>query len=154
MRRRLVDSPGIGAAGIAIVAVTLLCLWAVWQPLRAENANNDAIAAFSAGNTKVAIDDARSAAARDPLTVDPLFQLAAMYTAIGDRQAARDELLRATNRQPENPQTWLQLGELYLQEHQPSSALGPLRRAKSLDLGSSEVGQAFSQARAQSAGAG
>ncbi len=150
-RRRLVDSPGIGAAGIAIVAVTLLALWAVWQPLRAANANDAAIAAFSAGNTKAAIDAARTAAARDPLTVDPLFQLAAMYTAIGDRQAARDELVNATNRQPENPQTWLQLGQFYLQEHQPSSALGPLRRAKALDHGSSEVSQALSQA--QNAGA-
>lgn len=153
-RRRLVDSPGIGAAGIVIVAVTLLCVWAVSQPLRAENANDAAIAAFSAGDTKAAIDDARTAAARDPLTVDPLFQLAAMYTAIGDRQAARDELLAATRRQPQNPQTWLQLGELYLQQHQPSSALGPLGRARTLDLGSSEVGQVLAQARAESTGGG
>ena len=152
-RRRLVDSPGVGAAAITVVAVTLLCLWAVWQPLRAENANNAAIAAFAAGNTRAAIGDARTAVARDPLTVDPLFQLAAMYTAAGDRQAARDELLTATRRQPQNPQTWLQLGELYLQEHQPSSALGPLRRAKALDLGSSEVSQALSQAQAQAADA-
>ena len=57
------------------------------------NANTAAITAFAAGNTRAAIGDARTAAARDPLTVDPLFQLAAMYTATGDRQAARDELL-------------------------------------------------------------
>ena len=149
-RRRLVDRPGIGAASIAVVAVTLLCVWAVWQPLRAENGNTAAIAAFTAGNTKAALDDARTAAARDPLTVGPLFQLAAMYTAIGNHQAARDELVSAVRRQPQNPQTWLQLGEFYLQEHQPASALGPLGQAESLDLGSSETSQALSEARAES----
>ncbi len=153
-RRRLVDRPGIGAASIALVAVTLLFVWAVWQPLRAENGNTAAIAAFSAGNTKAALDDARTAAARDPLTVDPLFQLAAMDTAIGNHQAARDELVSAVHRQPQNPQTWLQLGEFYLQEHQPSSALGPLSRARTLDLGSLEVSQALAQARAEGAGRG
>lgn len=149
-RRRLVDAPGLGAAAIALAAVTLLCLWAVWQPLRAQDADNAAIAAFVAGDTKAALDDAHTAAARDPLTVDPLFQLAAIYTAIGNRQAARDELLSAVSRQPQNPQTWFQLGEFYLQEHEPASALGPLGRAKSLDLGSSEMSQALSQARAES----
>ena len=49
----------------------------------AENGDTAAIAAFSAGDARAALDDARTAAARDPLTVDPLFQLAAMYTAIG-----------------------------------------------------------------------
>ena len=151
-RRRLVDSPGLGAATIVIAAVTLLCLWAVWQPLRAEDADNAAITAFAAGDTKAALDDAHTATARDPLTVDPLFQLAAMYTAIGDPQAARDELLSAVSRQPQNPQTWLQLGEFYLQEHEPAAALGPLGRAKSLDLGSPEVSQALSQARGHSGG--
>jgi tetratricopeptide (TPR) repeat protein len=149
-RRRLVDAPGVGAAAITLAAVTLLCLWAVWQPLRAQDADNAAIAAFAAGDTKAALDEAHAAEARDPLTVDPLFQLAAIYTAIGDRQAARDALLSATSRQPQNPQTWLELGEFYLQRHNPSAALGPLGRAKSLDLGSSELSQALTQARAES----
>jgi O-Antigen ligase len=150
-RRRLVDSPGIGAAALAIAAATLLCAWAIWQPLRSENANNAAIAAFSAGNTSVAFDDARTAAAQDPLTVDPLFQLAAMDTATGNRRAAQGELLRAISRQPENAQTWLQLGDFYLQENRPGSALGPLRRAKQLDRGSIGVSDAFAQLHAESA---
>jgi hypothetical protein len=148
-RRRLGDAPGLGAVAIALAAVTLLCLWAVWQPLRSQDADNAAIAAFAAGDTKAALDEAHTAAARDPLTVDPLFQLAAIYTAVGDRQAARAELLSATGRQPQNPQTWLELGEFYLQEHEPASALGPLGRATSLDLGSAEITQALSQARAE-----
>ncbi len=147
-RRRLIASPGIGAAVIAIVAVTLLLTWAMWQPLRSADANSAAIAALGEGDTKAAINDARAAAAEDPVTVDPLFQLAVMYTAIGDQQAARDELLSAVHRQPENPQTWLQLGEFYLHLDRPAAALGPLTRARSLDLGSPEVSQALSQARA------
>jgi O-Antigen ligase len=147
-RRRLLDSPGIGAVALATVAVTLSCAWAIWQPLRAANANNAAIAAFSAGNTRAALDDARTAAAQDPLTVDPLFQLGAMYTAIGNRQAAHDELLSAIHRQPENPQTWLQLGDFYVQVDRPSSALGPLSHAKQLDRGSLEIAQALSQVHA------
>ncbi len=151
-RRRLTASPGIGAAVIGVVAITLLLTWAMWQPLRSANANAEAVAAFGAGNTSAAIDDARAAAAEDPVTVDPLIQLAVMYTAIGDNPAARDELLKAVRRQPENPQTWLQLGEFYLHLHRAAAALDPLERAKSLDLGSPEVSQALSQAQAALAG--
>jgi cytochrome c-type biogenesis protein CcmH/NrfG len=146
-RRRLVDSPGTGAAAIVLVAVTLLCLWTVWQPLRAADGDAAAIAALTAGKTRAALDDARAAATEDPLSVDPLFQLAAIYTAIGDAKAAGDELLSATRRQPENPQTWFGLGEFYLQQNEPASALSPLNRARTLDLGSAEIGQALSQAR-------
>jgi O-Antigen ligase len=151
-RRRLAASPGTGAAVIGIVAVTVLLVWAMWQPLRSDQANAAAIAAFANGKARAAIDDARAAASEDPVTVDPLFQLSEIYTAIGDPAAARGELLSAVHRQPQNPQTWLALGQFELQEHRPAAALGPLQWAHQLDLGSPEVNQALAQARAAVAG--
>jgi Tfp pilus assembly protein PilF len=121
----------------------------VWQPLRAADGNNAAIAAFGAGDTRAALDDASTAAARDPLTVDPLFQLAAMYTATGNPGSAHEELLSAVHRQPQNPETWLHLGQFYLQRHQPASAVGPLKRATQLDRSSLDTSQSLMEAEAK-----
>jgi cytochrome c-type biogenesis protein CcmH/NrfG len=136
----------VAAASVAIVAIALACVWGIWQPLRASNATAAAVSAFGRGDTSAAIADATRAAAEDPVSVDPLFQLAAVYTAIHQAAAARTELLRAVARQPENPQTWLMLGEFDLGEHHPRIALRSLERARQLDLGSAEIAQQIAQA--------
>ncbi len=145
-RRRLAESPGLGAAVVAIAAATLLCAWAVWQPLRSQDATAAAITALGNGDIGAAIADARNAAAEEPVAVEPLLELAAIYTASGNLPAARHELVRAVNRQPENAQTWLALGEFDLQHHHRARALASLRRAQLLDLGSPAVSQALAQA--------
>jgi cytochrome c-type biogenesis protein CcmH/NrfG len=150
-RRRLTEAPGIGAAVVAITAVTLLCAWAIWQPLRSQDATAAAITAFGNGDATAAIDDARNGAAEDPVAVAPLLELAAIYTATGDLPAARNELVNAAHRQPENAQTWLALGEFDLQHHHAAQALASLRRAKLLDLGSPQVSQALAQAESANA---
>jgi hypothetical protein len=145
-RRRLVGSPGVAAGALAIVAVALVAAWAMYQPLRAANANDAAIRALEAGDTPGALAKARSAAAIDPVSVDPLWELGTIYQAAGRLGAARTELQRAVDRQPENPLTWLQLGRLDLAARQPARAVAELRRAQQLNLGSQEIAQARGQA--------
>lgn len=148
-RRPPTSSPGAAAAAVGIVAVALVCVWAIWQPLRASDATAAAVSAFGRGDTNSAIADATHAAAEDPVSVDPLFQLAAIYTATRETRAARTELLRAVARQPENPQTWLMLGEFDLGERHPRVALRSLERARQLNLGSAEIAQQIARAEAQ-----
>jgi hypothetical protein len=146
-RRRLLDSPGVAAASLGVVAVTLLAAWAIYQPLRSSNAEDAAIQALGRGNVTAAQSDARTAANVEPVAVSPLWELATIDQAAGHRAAAQAELQRAVNRQPENAQTWLQLGQFYLQTGQKARALAPLQRAHTLDLGSPEILQALTKAQ-------
>jgi len=148
-RRSLLASPGASAALVALAAAALVCCWAIWQPLRAANADSAAISAFTSGQTNAAIADARAAAARDPLSTEPLWELAAIFAATGDPGAAHAELLHAVELQPENAQSWQQLGFYELKRRQPRAALSALGRAHSLDLSSASISNAIGQARAQ-----
>jgi len=139
----------MSAAVAALVAVAVLAAWAIWQPLRSADADSAAITAVSRGDTRSALTDARTAAARDPLAVEPLWELSAIYSAIGDRQTAREELLKAIMLQPENPATWQQLGFYDLLDHQPRAALAWLHQAQVLDLTSAQTIQAITQAQAE-----
>lgn len=150
-RRRLLDAPGTGAVVLALVAVALLCAWEAWQPLRSAGDQNAATSALENGHTAAAIGDARSAADVYPVAVEPLWQLAAIYQGRGEDGLARAVLVEATRRQPENPQTWLQLGEFELQVKRPTLALAPLRTAVALDRGSTDAAGALTSAE-QAAG--
>jgi tetratricopeptide (TPR) repeat protein len=121
----------VGAAA-AIVVVALLAAWAEWQPLRSVDAGNDALGALSSPATAQA--DLRKAIARDPVSVDPLFELAAVQSSAGQRPAAHATLIRAVRLQPSNPQTWLQLAgfDLYTLGD-GKAALADLRAALYLD---------------------
>ncbi len=138
-RRRLSSSPGTTAIAVLIVAVTILGGWLIWQPLRSADAETRAIEAASQGNTAVALTQARAAAASNPLAVDPLFTLSAIYETTGDRAAARAELRHAVDLQPANPETWLSLGEFDLRAGRPAAALAELRTAARLDRSSLEA---------------
>ena len=146
---RLPPSPGRGAAIVTLAALALVCSWAIWQPLRSANADAAAISALTRGDTRSALANARAAVARDPLSIEPLWDLAAIFTATGNPRAARAELVRAVALQPQNPASWQQLGSYDLERHRPRAALTALQRAQSLDLGSASIAQAIERARAQ-----
>ncbi len=139
-RRRLRTSPGTCAAAVGIVAATLLVAWVVWLPLRSNDANNAAFEAYAHGNVTAALGDARTAAAADPVSVDPLLTEATLYGALGQLGTARRELLHAVELQPENPNSWLALGEFDLYTlHEAQTALPELRKALSLDISSAQA---------------
>jgi O-Antigen ligase len=122
--------PGALAGCSALVLVSLICAWLIWQPLRSAN---DASAVFSAPNTRAAFDDARSAEAADPLALQPHFVLQALYSARGDHVAARRELIKAVQLQPRNYESWYALGTYDLNQHHPRLALPSLEQAYKLN---------------------
>ena len=131
---------------LAIVAVALLLAWAVWQPLRSADADSAALNAIAGGHAAAAITDARSAADADPVSIDPLLELSAIYSAAGQTEAAEIELVEATQRQPQNPASWLALGQFLLDQHQWGNAVKVLSEAHRLDLGSVAARQALARA--------
>ena len=125
-RPRLLATPSAGALVFALAALVLGAAWMIWQPLRSANADNAAIAAQVAGDTPGALRDGRAAVAEDPLATDPLTELSAIYTSVGNTNAARAELVKATSVQPSNPASWQALGSFDLQQGRDSDALHEL----------------------------
>lgn len=138
--RRPISATGgtIGAAAV-IAAVTLVVAWLTFQPLRSANADAAALTAITRGDEAAAFREARAAASENPVSVDPLFQLSALYRAAGNDAAAIDELRKAVDLQPQNPQTWLTEGETLLALHRPGQALPALSRALQLNVGSPQI---------------
>jgi len=147
-RRRLLDAPGRAAASVGVVAITAAAAWFVWQPLRSADAAGSAADAMLRGDSAAAIADARTAAASDPVSVDPLWELSALFAALGNLPAAHRELIEATALQPENPAAWQQLAAYDLQHGRVAEALSALVRARALDRTSAQVAQLTSQAQA------
>ncbi len=148
-RPSVLNRPGTAAGIAALLVVAALSVWVIWQPLRASNAVSSAIAALSNGNAGAALTDARTAAASDPLSAEPRWELAAIYSALGQPRAARGEMLKATSLQPSNPATWSELGYFDLQHGQPRQALAALTRALELYPASVQIQEGLSQARAR-----
>jgi len=147
-RKRLTRRPGAGALLAGLAAIALLGAWVIWQPLRSADADANATAALIRGDTRAALADAHTAAAADPLSVEPLFELSALYTTI-DPTKAYQELVRAVRLQPENSQAWLQIGDYDVQQHHPQDAIAALTKARQFDLSSPAVIIALSQAESQ-----
>ncbi len=102
----------------------------------------------SHGNLSAAIADARRAASINPLSVEPLSDLAAIYQANGDVRAAHRELRLAVSRQSSNPATWEALAQFDLQHIRWRSEASPAAaRAHALDRGSATVDQLLAQAK-------
>lgn len=129
-RGRLADRPGAGAAITLIAAAALACAWVMWEPLHSVQAYDAAVAA---NTNAAALANARTAAASNPLSVRPLFLLAALYQGVHDDAAARAQLLSATRLQPRNPEPWLYLGQFYLQSGRPRAAVSAFERVLALD---------------------
>jgi O-Antigen ligase/Tetratricopeptide repeat len=159
-RLRLAAAPGRAAATAVLLAVGLAAMWTVWQPLRSADADAAAVSALTRGDADAALGDARAAVARDPLAPAPLWQLADVYSALGDLHAAHAELVRAISLQPENAATWTALGLFNLNHDQPHKALGVLQRAQRLDPLDPQIPAAIARAQAalaaksQASGAG
>lgn len=137
---------GRAAAALGMLAVALIAAWFVWQPLHSSDQVNAAIGAMTRGDAPAALADARGASDSNPVSVDPLWELWAIYSAMGNQAAARAELVKATQVQPSNAQTWQQLGSYDLQAHHPQLALPELQRALRLDRTSTVTAQLLAQA--------
>ena len=129
-RRSLLDRPGAAALAAGVAVIALAGAWMQWLPQHSADQLN---AALDANSNTQALADAHAAASSDPLSYEPHFLLAQLYRSINDDAAARAELVRATQIQPQNPATWLQLGTLQLQTGDLRQAIVSMNRVGSLD---------------------
>jgi hypothetical protein len=117
--------PGIAAGVCALAAVySLASPWLSDQRLSA---------AFDEefGNNKIgALDDAKAAHSFNPLAIEPLWLMA----ALSDNAEALRRYRQARDLEPQNPDTWYQLGAFELLElKQPRAAYRDLNHAYTLD---------------------
>jgi hypothetical protein len=121
-------------AVLTVVAIALAAAWTAFQPVRAVHAGDAAFDRLDQGQPEAAADIARIATERNPLSVDPLFELAAIEEASGRTQEAEAALARAVELQPANAEAWRRLGRLRLSTlNDPKGALSAFQAAYYLD---------------------
>ncbi len=145
LRQRLAPSEATEAAlprnvlrGVAVAAGILVlasaAAWAALQPVRSVNAEDAAFERLDQGALPQAASIARIAHERDPLAVEPLFDIATIEQARGNRDAARRALEQAIGLEPATAETWRRLGRLRLTAYQdPKGALRAFEAAYYLD---------------------
>jgi hypothetical protein len=141
-------------AGLATAAllVAVIAAWATWQPLRSQNAMDDALAALERKDINTARADAQHAQDRNPLAVEPLFVRSVVEQQAGDKAGARRALEDAVKLQPTNAEPWLRLAAFALTvEHNPAQAKAALGPALYLDPRSSTGISLYLQAQRQPA---
>jgi tetratricopeptide (TPR) repeat protein len=122
--------------------------WTTWQPLRSQNAMDDALASLESKDVKAARADAQAAQDRNPLAVEPLFVRSVVEQQAGDTAGARRALQDAVKLQPTNSEPWLRLANFALNvDHDPAQAEAALGPALYLDPRSSTGIALYLQAR-------
>ncbi len=151
LRTGLADRAGAGIAA-ALVMIALVVAWASWQPLRAVHVGDDSLALL--GERK--IDEARETAQRahriDPLSIEPLTDLAFIEDAAGRKDAARAAFQEAVHLQPRNPAPWLTLAQFELAQGDTNAAKQALGPALYLDPRSPTGVTLFLDAQRQAGG--
>lgn len=135
LRAGLADRRRIFAATGA-VAIAIAAAWAAWQPQRALDATDAALAALEAEPPAVGTARKRASSAQrhNPLAVEPYLAQARIERTAGNPEGAERALQRAVQLQPANPGTWTALAEFQLREQQdPAAAKKTLSAALYLD---------------------
>jgi hypothetical protein len=138
----------LGLAAAAVV-VAVAAAWTSWQPQRAVAEGSEALGTAEALHFTQAREQIARAQRTNPLSVDLLFQQAAIERADGDATAARGALQKAVRNQPANPATWLALAEFELSEGHKPQALSAVGAALYLDSRSQEAISVYLQASRQ-----
>jgi O-Antigen ligase len=138
----------IGLA-VAAVAIAVVAAWTSWQPQRAVAEGSEALGTAEALHFDKAREQIARAQRTNPLSVDLLFQQAAIERADGDVTDARAALQEAVRKQPANPATWLALAEFELSEGRKPQALSAVGSALYLDPRSQEAASVYLQASRQ-----
>jgi tetratricopeptide (TPR) repeat protein len=126
--------PARGAGALLAVVLALVAAWAAYQPVRSVNAGDAALERLEQGAYEPAAAIAQIAVERNPLSVDPLFELAAIQQSRGQTPEAKAALLRATEVQPANAEAWRRLGRFRLEVlAEPRAALKDFQTAHYLD---------------------
>ena len=114
----------------AVAVLALAVLYSVTSPWLAENRVNAANDAIESNKPGLALTEARSAHAFNPLSTDALFVEALVEP---DNAKALQLYRRARDLEPTNPETWYQLGAFELYIKRPRDAYRDLNHAYTLD---------------------
>ena len=133
--RRRARFPWLPAAAAALVlALAGAAAWAAFQPVRAVHAGDAAIDRLERGELEAAVSIAEIARDRNPLSPEPLWELAFVEEQRGRLANADDALQEAVRLQPANAETWRRLGRFQLSTlNEPADALASFRAAYFLD---------------------
>jgi cytochrome c-type biogenesis protein CcmH/NrfG len=150
--RRIAPARLAWAAGVVVLAAVLA--WAIYQPLRAVEAGDRAIARADRGDYAGAARAARRGHELNPLAVEPLWELAVMEHARDNRRGAAAALEKAVRLQPARAEAWTRLGRYRLSaEGDAQGGLDAFRAAASLDPASpttaSDVVEAYRAVQAE-----
>jgi hypothetical protein len=119
---------------VLVVAVGLCAAWAVYQPQRADHANDQALDLLAKKQLPAATKKADRAHAINPLSLTPLWTKAAIDVAAGNLKGAEVQFQTAVFDQPSNPEAWTRLAEFELyRNNQPAKALQIVEGALYLD---------------------
>lgn len=119
---------------VLVVVVALCAAWAVFQPQRADNANNHALDLLAKKQYPAALEEADHAHSINPSSLTPLWTRAAVHVAQKNLNAAEVDYQRAVFDQPSNPEPWTRLAEFELyRNNQPQKALSIVEGALYLD---------------------
>ena len=119
---------------VLVVAVALCTAWAVYQPQRAANANQDALDLLAKKQYVAATKKADQSHSINPASLSPLWTKAAVAVAQKRLTTAEVAFQSAVFDQPSNPETWTRLAEFELyRNNQPTKALDIIRGALYLD---------------------
>jgi tetratricopeptide (TPR) repeat protein len=119
---------------LLVVVVALCAAWAVYQPQRADHANDQALHLLAAKQFAAAQKKAGDAHSINPASLTPLWTKAAIDIAQKNLPAAEVQLQRAVFDQPSNPEAWTRLAEFELyRNNQPQKAIDIVKGALYLD---------------------
>jgi cytochrome c-type biogenesis protein CcmH/NrfG len=122
------------ALALLICALALTAGWAAFQPVRSVHAGDAAIERLEQGGLEAAVSIAEIAHDRNPLSPEPLWELAFIEERRGRLANAEDALEEAVRLQPANAETWRRLGRFQLSTlNQPADAVASFRAAYFLD---------------------
>jgi tetratricopeptide (TPR) repeat protein len=145
-RRRAFSWPATAGA-IVVLVLAFTAAWAAIQPVRSVNAGDAAIERLQQGGLDAAVDIARIAHDRNPLSPEPLWELAYVEEQRGRLANAEEALEEAVRIQPASAEAWRRLGRFQLSTlNQPGDALGSFRAAYFLDPQNAESRSGFLEA--------
>jgi hypothetical protein len=124
--------PALAPAAVA-GAVCLAVLYSLTAPWLAGRRVDDAFAALDRNEPAAAVSAARDAQDLDPFSLDPLFVWALADEAGGDPAGALHRYAQRTRLQPENAETWYDLGAYQFALKRYRDAYASLNRAYGLD---------------------
>jgi tetratricopeptide (TPR) repeat protein len=131
---RALPAPVPGVLAALALATALVAVFAAYQPVRAENLGDKALDQADRGAYEQSVATAQEAVDTNPLSVDPLFELAAIQQGRGQTPEAKAALIKATEVQPSSAEAWRRLGQFRLDAlSEPRTALKDFQIAYYLD---------------------